>query len=275
MKNSIYFSIIIPTLNEEKYLPKLLDSLRDQKVKNFEVIITDGASSDKTKEKTLAYSHDFPLRFFINRKKNVAYQRNFGAKKAKGKYLIFLDADTGVNLSFTKNLMNYVFKKKGLVFIPYSIPDQNDSQSKLIFKIANFLIEFSQAIGKPISAGGNMIWEKHFFELVGGFNERLYLAEDHNIIQRAHAWGVRAKFLRNVKVKFSLRRVRREGQLAVFYKYLLSTAHVLIKGDIKKRIYEYDMGGGEDNFVKESLTFNQNFKYYLKQLKNFFRQYIS
>lgn len=275
MNNLIYFSIIIPTLNEEKLLPRLLNCLKNQKDKNFEVIITDGASSDRTKEKTLAYKNDFPMRFFVNGKKNVAFQRNLGARVAKGNYLIFLDADTGVGISFTHSLMKYILRKKGLVFIPYSLPDQNDSQSKLIFKIANFLIEFSQTMGKPISAGGNMIWEKHFFESVGGFNEKLYLAEDHNIIQKAYEWGVRAKFLRNVKVRFSLRRVRREGQLAIFYKYLLSTAHVLIKGDIKKKIYEYEMGGEVNKATKESLTFKQNFSYYLKQLKQFFKQYIS
>ncbi len=272
MNKSIYFSIIIPTLNEEKLLPRLLNSLKNQKNKNFEVIIADGGSSDKTKEKTLTYKDELVMRFFINGKRNVAYQRNFGASMAKGKYLIFLDADTGVSLSFTHNLLKYITREKGLVFIPYSIPDQNDSQSKLIFKIANFLIEFSQTIGKPISAGGNMIWEKCFFESVGGFNEKLYLAEDHNIIQKAYEWGVRAKFIRSVKVKFSLRRVRREGQLAIFYKYLLSTAHVLIKGDIKKKIYKYEMGGEVDKVTKESLTFNQNFNYYLKQLKKFFNQ---
>ena len=272
---NIYFSIIIPTLNEEKYLPKLLTSLKNQKEKNFEVIITDGASSDKTKETTIVFEKEFPLKFFIHRKKNVSYQRNFGARIAKGSYLAFLDADTGINTNFTQNLRKYIDKFKGLVLIPYIIPDQNDSQSKLIFKIVNFLLEFSQSIGKPFSAGGNMIWEKHFFQSVGGFNEKLYIAEDHNIIQKAYLWGVRPKFLPRIKVKFSLRRMRREGQLAYFYKYLLSTAHVLIKGDIKKKIYEYEMGGNVNKVIKKSLFSKQNFDKYLAQLKNFFGQYIS
>ena len=272
MKNSIYFSIIIPTLNEEKLLPKLLTNLKNQKEKNFEVIITDGASSDKTKEKTFAFKQDFPIRFYIHEKKNVSYQRNFGASVAKGNYLVFLDADTGINANFSQNLRKYIEKSKGLVLIPYVIPDQNDSQSKLIFKIVNFLLEFSQSIGKPFSAGGNMVWEKYFFESVGGFNEKLYIAEDHNIIQKAYAWGVRPKFLPRIKVKFSLRRMRREGQLAYLYKYLLSTAHVLLKGDIKKKIYEYEMGGEVDKVAKEGLFSKQNFKKYLKQLKQFFNQ---
>ena len=269
---NIYFSIIIPTLNEEKFLPKLLTNLKNQKEKNFEVIIADGASTDKTKEKSAEFKCDFPLRFFVHGKKNVSYQRNFGVSIAMGHYLVFLDADTGIKSNFTQNLRKYIEKSKGLVLIPYVIPDQNDSQSKLIFKIVNFLLEFSQSIGKPFSAGGNMVWEKHFFKSVGGFNEKLYVAEDHNIIQKAYEWGVRPKFLPRIKVKFSLRRMRREGQLAYFYKYLLSTAHVLLKGDIKKKIYEYEMGGDIDKAAKKGLFSKQNIKKYLKQLKQFFKQ---
>ncbi len=46
----LFYSIIIPTLNEEKYLPLLLSDLNKQKEKNFEVIIVDGSSIDNTKK---------------------------------------------------------------------------------------------------------------------------------------------------------------------------------------------------------------------------------
>jgi glycosyltransferase involved in cell wall biosynthesis len=48
---SPFISIIIPTLNEEKYLPKLLTDFKKQKNKNFEIVIVDGHSEDK-KEKS-------------------------------------------------------------------------------------------------------------------------------------------------------------------------------------------------------------------------------
>jgi len=46
-----FFSIVIPTLNEEKCLPRLLDDLTQQKEKDFEVIVIDGRSDDQTVKK--------------------------------------------------------------------------------------------------------------------------------------------------------------------------------------------------------------------------------
>lgn len=60
----LYFnmlSIIIPTLNEEKYLPRLLDSIYKQDFKNYEIIVSDAGSSDKTFEVAKRYGTKFIL----------------------------------------------------------------------------------------------------------------------------------------------------------------------------------------------------------------------
>lgn len=269
-----YFSIVIPTLNEEHILPYLLSDLQKQKEKNFEVIVADGGSEDKTEEEVLKFKDLLSLSFFGNERKNVAYQRNYGAQKGQGKYLVFLDADSRVSPSFTKVLRKTIERKKGLVFLPYNVPSEKNSQTNLVFRFVNFLVELSQSTGKPFSTMG-MIWEKNFFHTIGGFDEKVFIAEDHKIIQEAHKWGVRAKFLNQVRVTFSLRRIRSEGQWSLLYKYLLATAYILLKGDIKKKIFKYEMGGGPDSSLKERPFSRQNFKYHLEQLKQFFEQDIS
>lgn len=266
-----FFTVIIPTLNEEQYLPKLLEDLKNQKEKNFEVVIVDGASADKTKIEALKYAQYMTLSFFDNDKKNVSWQRNFGAAKAKGHYLIFLDADSRINSGFTRKLQDTILKKKGLVFVPYSLPDDKSPQAKFIYKLSNFLIELSQSTTKPFSNGGNMILESNFFRLIGGFNEKLYLAEDHDILNKAAAWGVKTKFLNQVKFTNSLRRARNEGQLALYYKYLVATAYLLLKGDIKKKIFKYEMGGAVEKKLKDKATLNENLQKYLKQTREFFK----
>jgi glycosyltransferase involved in cell wall biosynthesis len=265
-----FFSIIIPTLNEEKFIPKLLLDLSYQKDKNFEIIIVDGNSSDKTKEVVSKFKTQLPINFFTVDKRNVSYQRNLGTKKASGRYLIFLDADSGVRSNFIKKTFLIINKKKGLIFLPSLEPEEKNTQLSLVFDFINFLIEFSQITMKPFSSGGALIIEKNFFNLIGGFDENLFIAEDHHLVQKASGWGVRAKFLREVKVKFSLRRIRKEGELKIFYKYLLTTAQYLLKGKVKQRLFQYPMGGHLYQ-TKKSTAFIDNFNY-LKLIKKFFKK---
>lgn len=270
-----YFSIIIPTLNEEKCLPRLLKELAKQKEKNFEIIIADSHSSDKTKELTADFKTRLNLRFFDNERKNVSFQRNFGASHAQGDYLIFLDADSEVSPAFTQNLKKTIDKKKGLFFIPHNLPDRNFAQYRLVFDLVNKLVELSQNLNKPFSSGGSMIIERYFFKKLGGFNDKLFISEDHDLVQRANRWGVRTKYLSNIKVRFSLRRMKKEGQLRLLYKYLIAATHSLFKGEVKKKIFEYEMGGqayskkeGMDN---KEITLEK----YLQQIKDTFKKILA
>ncbi len=269
MKDSLFFSIIIPTLNEEKFLPKLLTDLKNQKEKNFEVIVTDGKSFDNTKEKSLAYTDYFSIKFYTCDKKNVSYQRNFGANVSNCRYLIFLDADSRVNSTFTKSLKKFILQNGGLVVMPYCEPDEKDPQIQFLFKMANAFTEFAQIIGNPVSRVGCMIWERSFFLLLGGFNDKLFINEDYDIVKRAYKWGVKSKFVNNIKIKYSLRRMRREGRLKYFYKSVFSTVHDYMNDGVKKKIFEYEMGGAVKNSKKEHLLFKNNFKESLRQLKDF------
>lgn len=239
----VFFSVIIPTLNEEHFLPNLLTDLARQKVKNFEVIVVDADSEDKTKEAALAFKNEFPLTFYRTDKKNVSFSRNFGSERAKGNYLIFLDADSRINHTFTKNLQQVIERKKGLMFIPYLLPEENSSQAKILFEFVNFFIGLSNNTNRPFSTGGSMICEADFFKKIGGFNEKLFIAEDHDIIYRALQWGVRAKFLPSVKIKFSLRRMKKDGQLNMVYKYFIVSAHLILRGNVKRKMFNYEMGG--------------------------------
>lgn len=88
------FSVIIPALNEEKFLPTLLDSLVRQTKKNFEVIVVDGKSKDQTVKVARLYSKKIAhLQVIVSSKANLPFQRNLGASKAQGDWLVFADAD--------------------------------------------------------------------------------------------------------------------------------------------------------------------------------------
>ena len=244
MSKDLFFSVIIPTLNEENYLPELLSDFSKQRQKNFEIIIVDAMSEDKTKEKSLEFSKHFPLHFYTVNQKNVSYQRNFGNQKAIGEFLIFLDADSRVNTMFTKNLYIDIVQKKGLLFLPTLTTDESSSKNRVLFKLINSVIELSQSLNRPLSSGGSIFIAKKLFLELLGFREDLYMSEDHNLVQRARKMGVKAKFLKDIKVVFSLRRVKKEGQVIVLYKYLLALIYMLMDGKISSKIFMYEMGGG-------------------------------
>ncbi len=271
-----FFSIIIPTLNEEKFLPQLLKNLCGQKQKNFEVIIADGSSTDHTKQKALEFKNTLPLMFLQGGRQNVSRQRNFGAKHAKGQYLIFLDADNRIYTNFILKTQQYINKNKGLLFLPHIVPDKQTPQGKVVFRLVNLFIEASQNTNKPFSPGGSIIIEKYIFKLIGGFDEKLYLAEDHELVQRAHNWGIKAKSIPEAKVKFSMRRMQKEGELAVLYKYLVASTHILLKGKIENKIFEYKMGGGEYNKTQPApgFLYSAQLKKYLHQINYFFKKLI-
>lgn len=243
MASNVFFSVIIPTLNEENYLPKILSDFAKQKQKNFEIIIVDGTSEDKTKEKALKFSKYFPLQFYSVKEKNVSFQRNFGAQKAKGEYLLFLDADCQINSMFTKNLYANIFKKNGSLFLPILIAEEQSSKNRVLFRLINSVIELSQSLSKPLSSGGSIFLSKKLFLDVNGFKENLYISEDHDLIQRARKLGSKAKILKDVKVMFSFRRVKKEGQAIVLYKYFLALVYMLVNGKITNKTFIYEMGG--------------------------------
>lgn len=264
------FSVIIPTLNEEGFLPLLLRDLDRQTDHDFEVLVVDANSSDKTKESALRVKHTFPLAFFSLEKKDVAYQRNYGAAKAQGQYLFFLDADTRITSTFIKQAKKCI-QKKGLLFIPYVLPDYENRKADVLFQVVNFAVETAILMGKPLSTGGQILIERHFFSTIGGFQTGLFMAEDHHIIQKAYAWGVRPKLVHNLKVRFSLRRMKREGRLQVLYKYFIVSAHFLLKGMVKERLFEYEMGGHlyKSTYLKRHMK-GRSFNDLLRQMKRTF-----
>jgi len=268
-RHTIIFSIVIPSLNEEHYLPMLLKDLKRQQEKNFEVIVVDGSSEDKTKEVAMKFSESLDLQFVTVTKRNVAFQRNTGASKAKGKYIVFLDADSRVYASFTKKLSKATIEKKALLYIPSLIPDEQTPRNKVIFKFINSVIEMSHTLGKPFAAGAAIFIERHLFNLIGGFDEGMFMSEDHELVQKAYDIGIKAKLVKDIKVVFCMRRFKKEGEMAVVSKYIAAIFYIFVKGDARKKInFTYTMGGQE--YAKDALPVSKR-----KTFQEFIREYLN
>lgn len=114
-------SIVIPTFNCEKTISPLLKSINSSRFKHFkdiEVIIVDDGSLDETINILDKSSENFipPIagsNFKLNHK-GPAYARNYGVKKAKGKYILFLDGDVILKKDTLSKVYDFFKDKKGL-----------------------------------------------------------------------------------------------------------------------------------------------------------------
>jgi len=239
-----FFSVIIPTLNEEKYLPKILKSLANQTYRDFELILIDGHSIDGTIKVFDKFKDKFPKALALeSEKRNVSYQRNLGGKKASGEYLVFLDADVDVCETFLEEIHLAAVKQNFILATTWIMPDSNKPIDRLMLTLANLNLELAKVINKPFTGGYNTIVKRDFFLRLKGFREDLFVSEDHDFAIRASKVGVLPVILKEPYVIWSLRRFRSEGHLEVFRKYAKASVHTLLHGPITKALFDYPMGG--------------------------------
>lgn len=126
---------IIPVYNGEKYLIPFLNSLKQQELSDFEMIFVDDASIDKTPKILESFWMDDQrvCVYHNTERRGAAYSRNFGMKKAQGKFLCFLDADDVVDPEHIAELFKTIKQYSG--DIVYCDADRHyDSEKKYISK---------------------------------------------------------------------------------------------------------------------------------------------
>ncbi|MAG44439.1 hypothetical protein CL633_00950 [bacterium] len=229
-------SIIIPCLNEEKYLPRLLRSIQSQDFLNFEIIISDGNSKDAT----LEIAKKYKCKIITSKKRSPAHQRNSGAKIAKGRILLFLDADTILPKKFL-SCVTKEFSKKNLDIAGfYFKPDS----CKLIYKFYSHIYKDicrpAQYI-KPVSMGAGIMIKTKLHKKIKGFDTSIIIGEDHDYVQRACKIS-KFRIIKSSKIFYSVRRFEKHGAFKTLIRWIYCIIYVLIKGPIKKQVINYEFG---------------------------------
>jgi glycosyltransferase involved in cell wall biosynthesis len=105
----LYFSIITPTFNSSRYIIKNIDSLNKQKFINFEQIIIDNLSTDKTLE-IIKKRANYKIRIFSKKDKGIYNAMNKGSVLARGKFLLFLNSDDWLEKNSLELVANTILK---------------------------------------------------------------------------------------------------------------------------------------------------------------------
>jgi len=226
-KDRPIFSIVIPAFNEERFLPRCLESLKNQDFKDFEIIVVDNNSTDKTAE----IAKKFGAILLFEKNQGVAFARQKGFQSGRGEIIATTDADTILPKNWLSRIFEEFKKDKDLVAFGgscefYSGPISAKLASKFLLKPFLFLDKIFS--GGWSLMGCNMAIKKEAFLRVGGFNTNLKLNEDIEISHRLSKIG-KIILDPNFKVKTSGRRYR-NGLILGLITYCLPTiSRVLFK----------------------------------------------
>jgi glycosyltransferase involved in cell wall biosynthesis len=248
-------SFIIPTLNEEKYLPKLLQSLVRQTVKDFEVIVCDATSEDKTVAEAKKFKRKLRSLVIIeNLAPVLPAQRNTGAANAHGDWYVFVDADAVLSPSFCERLTEYIRTHKPAHLTTWFEPDSEVAGDALIILLANVALELAIIAGRPAAMGQLSIIRKDAFRKVHGYDEALKWGEDSDISRRLNKAGYPLRVLRETLCMYSLRRFRSHGTLRTLQIYAKGALILLLTKHGPKEVPGYIMGGHVYKTTKSQVT---------------------
>lgn len=250
-------SVVIPTLNEEELLPLLLKDLKAQTFSKFEVIISDAGSTDNTIE----IAKDFGAK--VVKGGLPAIGRNNGAKEAQGDFIFFFDSDIRIPVDFIEN----AYKELQSRFLDLAtcefIPNSQDNIDKVLHNAVNVAIKIYQYVD-PHAPGFCILISKRLFNLIGGFDESLKLAEDHDLVKRASKYSP-LRVLDSTYISVSTRRLGKEGRRNLVRKYLQVELYRLLKGEVRDDIVEYEFGNFDK--VEKSPDYIQKINNKINDLK--------
>lgn len=237
------WSIVIPTLNEEKYIGTLLDSIASQSLKPKEVVVVDAFSDDQTKKEVEARKKVLPqLKFYQIPKSTISKQRNFGASKTSAPHILFLDADMMLSPNALFEYDKEVKKKDPDVAAAINRPLSDDWRDKFMFEGMEVSFKVLKPIW-PMAQGMNMYFKRSTFEKNIGFDEEITVGEDHELVQRICKTGGKFVYLNKPKVFTSIRRMKKVGRVRFALMMTASLLFVVFFGYKKNPITEkYEFG---------------------------------
>lgn len=223
-------SIVIPTLNEERRIATTLGRLRETLHGDFEIIVSDGGSRDKTVAiaRTLADKvvvHKGPKR------QTIAGGRNAGAKAATGEFIVFLDADVTVpnpEKLFAGAVALFAKKSKLLgicVALKVHPEDFKFGDGFFSWLVNTTHVIMNNYIGYGSAMGEFQMVRRAVFMQAGGYREDLVAGEDNELFWRFNKIGC-TRMCANWTVYHSGRRAHKVGWIPLIWSWIINVGAV-------------------------------------------------
>ena len=202
-------SVVIPALNEQKYIQRCLNSLVCQStIEPLEIIVVDGGSTDRT----IQVAKEYADKVLVEPARPVGAARNIGAKHAGGDVLAFIDADTIACEEWLEEIARTLDSERGAVGVTGpTLPYEGTHLDRIAYHVATGWVQrFSLRLGRPHVAGFNCAYRRKAFWRAGGFDEDRVLLEDVMLSLRMRHQG-RILFNPDMVAYTSLRRIKKYG----------------------------------------------------------------
>lgn len=230
--DSIRFSLIIPTFQEQSVLATTLESFSEALRNRYgvELIISDGGSTDATLE--IAHLHaDIVVAHTGPYRQSIAQGRNWGARVASGSILLFLNADSvpANPERFFWHIHRWAEEAPDEVALAcpvYVHPAVAVWKDRAFHSFYNRYFALLNACGLGIGRGECHIVRRWAFERVGGYNEQLYAGEDFDLYRRLRRLG-RIRMAWELPIYESPRRYRRYGYARTLWLWTINAFAVL------------------------------------------------
>lgn len=250
----IKVSVIVPVYNVEKYLAKCLDTLVNQTLKEIEIIVVNDGSPDNSKAIIDKYAKKYKnIKAYDKENGGLSDARNFGLKKATGKYIAFVDSDDYVEEDMYEKMYNKAISGNfDMVVCDLNyLYEDSDKVVRAYSNIKNDTTNIKEAMINIYPAAWNKIYKKELFKTGIEFKKGVWF-EDVEFIYRLLPY---VKTIGVVSEPFN-QYLQRQGS---------------ITSSIDKRIYNYiDNWNGIVKFYKENNLYNE----YYKELEYSYVRYI-
>ena len=178
-----FFTVIIPLYNKEDFIENTLKSVINQTFTDFDVLIINDGSTDKSEEKVLKFK-DIRIQYFYKENGGVSSARNFGIEKAKSNYITFIDADDYWYPNFlqemSKNINHFPELKVFSAAIEVETSKKVIKSNYSIVKTGHFEVVnyFDASLKETVVCTSCAVFHKSVFEKTGDFDINLKSGED-------------------------------------------------------------------------------------------------